>query len=124
MENAQAFSDRADNILKAGKLQDYISLEVNESVEIEKKYKGGGRPAPNAPFDIIEIHKLSLSATNDTEAVDQYLLSAGWRIYVTDTPADMMTLLTITLQVLTTIEFVSRKEPEKTDESISGPGKS
>jgi transposase len=133
-------------------------------METKKKYKGRGRPDPNSPFDIIEIHKLSLSATHDSEAIEQNRVLAGWRIYVTNTPADMITLnqssqyyrdeylvergfhrfkkgsipalplfirlperikglmllLTVALQVLTSIEFVARKELEKAGESISG----
>jgi len=92
VENAEAFLGRVRLTLKNMWLQDYIRLEAHDSVETWKKYKGGGRPGPNAPFDIIEIHKLSLSTTHDSKAVEEQRSSAGRRIYVTDTPADMMTL--------------------------------
>ncbi len=164
VESAEVFLVRARRILKNMKLQDYLRLEVNDSVETKKKYKGRGRPGPNTPFEIIEIHKLSLSATHDSDAIERHRLLAGWRIYVTNTPVDRMTLcqssqyyrdeylvergfhrfkkgsipalplfiriperikglmllLTVALQVLTSIEFVARKELEKSDESISG----
>jgi len=163
-ESAAAFLERAQRILKNMKFRDFIHLEVHDKVETRKKYKGRGRPGPNTPFEIIEIHKLSLSATRNSEAIEQHRLLAGWRIYVTNTPVDKMTLnqssqyyrdeylvergfhrfkkgcipalplflriperikglmllLTVALQVLTSIEFVARKELEKSDESISG----
>ncbi len=164
VESAEAFLERADRTLKNMKLQDYIRLEAHDSAETKKKYKGRGRPGPNTPFDIVEIHKLSLCVTHDAKAIEEQRLSAGWRIYVTDTPADMMTLnqssqyyrdeylvergfhrfkkgsipalplfiriperikglmllLTVALQVLTSIEHAARKELEESGESISG----
>jgi len=163
-ESAEAFLARAWRVLKNMKLQDYIHLEVHDSVETWKKYKGRGRPGPDTPFEIIEIHKLSLSATHDSKDIEQHRLLAGWRIYVTNTSFDKMTLnqssqyyrdeylvergfhrfkkgsipalplflriperikslmllLTVALQVLTSIEFVARKELEESDDSISG----
>lgn len=164
VESAEAFLERAKRTLKNMKLQDYIHLKVHDSVETWKKYKGRGRPGPNTPFDIVEIHKLSLSSAHDSKAIKEQRLLAGWRIYVTDTPADMMTLnqssqyyrdeylvergfhrfkkgsipalplfiriperikglmllLTVALQVLTSIEHAARKELEESGESISG----
>lgn len=163
-ENAEKYLNRAQKVLKEKGLENYILLEVKASVETRKKYNGKGRPGRNTPYKIVETCKLSLCVTHDTEAIDQYLILAGWRIYVTNLPAErmslnqssqyyrdeylvergfhrfkkgsipalplylriperikgMMLLLTIALQVLTSIEFVSRRELEKTDESISG----
>ncbi|MDM8543439.1 hypothetical protein QUF90_20385 [Desulfococcaceae bacterium HSG9] len=70
VENVEAFLGRACLTLKNMWLQDYIRLEVHDSVETWKKYKGRGCPGPNAPFDIIEIHKLSLSTTHDPKVIE------------------------------------------------------
>ena len=110
---------------------------------------------------MVDIRSLAPVVHRDEEAIDQFGLSAGWRIFVTNA-AEMtlnqsthyyrdewlvergfhrfkrghipvlslflrlperikgLLLLTIALQVLTLMEFVSRKELAKKDETISG----
>ena len=163
-ETADSFQARANQILQDHKLQDYLRIEVNESVTSQKKYIGRGRPGPNTPFKTVEIRKLSIQVQRDGEAIEQFQRLAGWRIYVTNVSPEQMTLnqstqyyrdewlvergfhrfkrghipalplflriqerikglmllLTIALQVLTLMEFVSRKELAKNNETISG----
>lgn len=163
-ETADSFQARANQILQDHKLQDYLRIEVNESVTSQKKYIGRGRPGPNTPFKTVEIRKLSIQVQRDGEAIEQFQRLAGWRIYVTNVSPEQMTLnqstqyyrdewlvergfhrfkrghipalplflhiqerikglmllLTIALQVLTLMEFVSHKELAKNNETISG----
>lgn len=163
-DTADTFRAKADSILKSHRIQDYICLEVNETIELVKKYKGKGRPTQNTPYEMIEVRHLDLQYGLNEDAIEEYKKLAGWRIYVTNTTAHQMTLnqsaqyyrdeylvergfhrfkkghipvlplfirvperikglmllLTIALQVLTLIEFVSRKELSKNNESISG----
>jgi len=150
--------------LKNYKLQDYLDIEVDESVTSQKKYIGRGRPDPNTSFRTVEIRKFSIGVKRNEVAIEQFESLAGWRIYVTNVPPEKMTLnqstqyyrdewlvergfhrlkrgnipalplflripkrikglmllLTIALQVLTLMEFVSRKELSKNNETISG----
>lgn len=163
-EGAGEFLERAQSVLKDKGLQNFVRVEVDETVEKKKMYKCKGRPGRNAPYEIIENRKLSLAVTRDSEAIDRYLLLTGWRVFVTNTPAErmslaqgsqyyrdeytvergfhrfkrgsipalpiflnidarikgLMMLLTIALQVVTSMEFVARRELGRNDESISG----
>lgn len=163
-ETADSFQARADQILQNQELQDYLRVEVEDSVTLQKKYIGKGRPGPNTPFTKVEIRKLSIRVQRDEVEIEQFQRLAGWRIYVTNVPSEQMTLnqstqyyrdewlvergfhrfkkghipalplflripkrikglmllLTIALQVLTLMEFVSRKELSKNNETISG----
>lgn len=164
-ERAAEFLARADKILKYYKVKDAISLEIKEFITHKKKYKGRGRPGPNSPYKMVKIRNLTLSIQHNDAVIDQYLSLAGWRIYVTNTSADrmslnqstqyyrnewlvergfhrlkkgslpalplflrlpdrikgLMMLLTVALQALTLIEYVSRRELENDKEkTISG----
>jgi len=118
----------------------------------------------NTPYTMTKTQNLRLSVQHNEDLIDQYLALAGWRIYVTNTSSDrmslnqstqyyrnewlvergfhrfkngsiralplflrlpnrikgLMMLLTIALQVLTLIEYVSRRELENSNETISG----
>lgn len=91
-ENAEKYLARAQKILKEKKLEDAVFLKVKESITHKKKHKGRGRPGPNTPFTMIEIRKLKLSIQHNESAINQYLSLAGWRIYVTNTSSDRMSL--------------------------------
>ncbi len=91
-EGAGEFLERAQSVLKDKGLQNFVRVEVRETVEKKKKYKCKGRPGRNTPYDTVENRKLSLAVTRDSEAIDRYLLLAGWRIFVTNTPAERMNL--------------------------------
>ncbi len=91
-EGADELLERARKVLKDKKLQNFVRVEVNETVEKKKKYKCKGRPGRNTPYDIVENRKLTLAATTDSEAIEQYLLLAGWRIFVANAPAERMSL--------------------------------
>ena len=163
-ESAAEFLARADKILKYYKVKDVISLEIKEFITHKKKYKGRGRPGPDTPYEIVETQNLTLSIQHNETVIDQYLSLAGWRIYVTNTSTDrmslnqstqyyrnewlvergfhrfkkgslpalplflrlperikgLMMLLTVALQALTLIEYVSRRELENNEETISG----
>jgi len=163
-DTAVTFRAKADAILKNLHVQDFICLQINETIEDVKKYIGKGRPTQNTPFEMVEMRHLDLEYALNEDAIEEYKKMAGWRIFVTNTTADQMTLnqsaqyyrdeylvergfhrfkkgnipvlplfirlperikglmllLTIALQVLTLMEFVSRKELAKNNESISG----
>jgi len=163
-DTAGSFRIKAEKILQASGVEDYFSLEVNDSITERKKYLGKGRPGPKTPFEMVRIRSLALVVHRNEEAIDQFRLLAGWRIFVTNVaqsrmslhqatqyyrdewliergfhrfkkghiPAlplflrlperikGLMLLLTMALQVLTLMEFVSRRELSKNDETISG----
>lgn len=91
-ESAKQFLARAQKILKEKKVEEAISLEVKKSITKMKKYKGRGRPGPNTPYTTIKIRDLKLSIQHNEAEIDQCLSLAGWRIYVTNTSSDRMSL--------------------------------
>jgi transposase len=163
-ETADSFQERAKKILENANLHNCLQLELNEAITLEKKYVGKGRPGPNRPLKTVEIRKISIQVHRNEAAIEQFKALAGWRIYVTNVPADRMTvnqstqyyrdewlvergfhrfkkghipalplflriperikglmlLLTIALQALTLMEFVSRKELARNKETLSG----
>jgi transposase len=163
-DTASTIRTKADNILKTYRVQEVISLNINETIELVKKYKGKGRPCLNTPYEMVENRHVDLQHCLNEDAVAEYNKLAGWRIYVTNTTSEQMTLnqsaqyyrdeylvergfhrfkkghipalplfiriperikglmllLTIALQILTLIEYVSRNELAKTNDSIAG----
>jgi transposase len=163
-DTADSFRIKAEKILQAYSAEDYLRLEINETITTQKKYIGRGRPGPKTPFEMVDIRSLTLVVHRNEEAIEQFRLLAGWRIFVTNVAESRMTLnqstqyyrdewliergfhrfkrghiptlplflrlperikglmllLTVALQVLTLMEFVSRRELSKKDETISG----
>ena len=163
-ETADTFLKRAERILKDYNVTELITLTVNESVHPKKKYIGRGRPGTDTPYKMIEIREFTLSFQHNDDAISECLTLAGWRIYVTNTPSEklslnestqyyrnewsvergfhrfkngclpalplfirlpdrikgLMLLLMIALQVLTLIEYVSRRSLEKQNETVAG----
>jgi len=163
-DTVDSFRMKAEKILQECSAQDYLRFEINEAVTTQKKYIGKGRPGPNTPFKMVDIQSITLVVHRNEEAIEEFRLLAGWRIFVTNVAESRMTLnqstqyyrdewvvergfhrfkrghipalplflrlptrikglmllLTIALQALTLMEFVSRRELSKENETISG----
>jgi transposase len=91
-ESFETFRARAEKILKAHNIDNAVSLEVTKSISHIKKYKGKGRPAPNSPYEMIETPTFNLAFKRNESAIEQSLSLAGWRIYVTNTPENRLSL--------------------------------
>jgi transposase len=91
-EDIDRFRARAENILKAQKVDDAISMEVTESIRHEKKYASKGRPTGNSSHKTVKIRTLNLAFKRNEAAIEQSLNLAGWRIYVTNAPEDRLSL--------------------------------
>ncbi len=57
-----------------------------------KKYEGKGRPGPDSPYKMIETRTFNLDFKRNESAIEQSLSLAGWRIYVTNTPENRLSL--------------------------------
>ena len=163
-DTVDSFRMKAEKILQECSAQNYLRFEINEAVTTQKKYIGKGRPGPNTPFKMVDIQSITLVVHRNEEAIEEFRLLAGWRIFVTNVAESRMTLnqstqyyrdewvvergfhrfkrghipalplflrlptrikglmllLTVALQVLTLMEFVSRRELSKENETISG----
>lgn len=163
-DTVESFRVKAQKVVQTYNMEDYLNLDITESVTTKKKYIGRGRPGPQTPFEWVDIKSLTLETSRNEEEIDQFRALAGWRIFVTNVDENKMTLtqstqyyrdewqvergfhrfknghipalplflriqerikglmllLTIALQVLTLMEFVSRRELSKNNEQISG----
>ncbi len=163
-ESADDFRKRAELILKQQKVTDFIVPKIDESIKRKRKYIGPGRSGPDRRYKMEKIRTVTLSYKHDDNAIEQFKALAGWRIFISNTPAETMSLnqsvqyyrdewqvehgfhrfkkgslpalplflridarikgqmqiLTIALQALTLLEFVSRRELAWNKETISG----
>jgi transposase len=163
-DTAESLHTKADKIVQACGVAEYLGFEIDASVTTRKKYIGRGRPGPQTPFKMVDILNLAVRVHRDEAAIAQHRQLAGWRIFATNAPESRMTLnqatqyyrdewlvergfhrfkkghipalplflrlperikglmmlLTIALQVLTLMEFVSRKELSKQDDTLAG----
>ena len=71
-------------------MTDIIAVQVHETVTQQKHYIGAGRPGPNRPFELREVCHLQVTFEHDEVALAEVLTLAGWRIYVTNVPAETL----------------------------------
>lgn len=83
---------QAQAVLKQYKVEGLLKVEVTERVWVEERYVGPGRPGPNRPTHLIEHRKLELSVERQPAAIEEAEALAGWRLYVTDAPAEKLSL--------------------------------
>ena len=91
-ESFESFRARAEKILKTQNIDNAVSLKVTDSISHIKKYEGKGRPGPNRPYKMIETRTFNLDFERNESAIEQSLNLAGWRIYVTNTPENRLSL--------------------------------
>jgi len=91
-ESAAALLTRAENIVKHYKMTGMITVQVHETVIQKKHYVGPGRPGPNRPFELRQVRHLHVTFERDDATWNEVLTLAGWRIYVTNTPAETLSL--------------------------------
>jgi transposase len=91
-ESFESFRARAEKILKTQNIDNAVSLKVTDSINHIKKYEGKGRPGPNSPYKMIETRTFNLDFERNESAIEQSLNLAGWRIYVTNTPENRLSL--------------------------------
>ena len=91
-ESAAALLTRAEDIVKHYKMTGMITVQVHETVIQKKQYVGPGRPGPNRPFELHQVRHLQVTFERDDASWNEVLTLAGWRIYVTNIPADTLSL--------------------------------
>jgi transposase len=91
-DTADSFRIKAEKIVQTYNVEDYLHLDVNESITMQKKYIGKGRPGPKTPFEMVDIKNLTLMIERDQGAISRFRLLAGWRIFVTNVDEARMTL--------------------------------
>jgi transposase len=96
--NAKPASDRADlerraqAIVARYRVTDYLSLSFRERVTRHTRYVGRGRPGPNRRQETIETRVWLVRAHRRPTAIAESDRLAGWRVYVTNVPAQRLSL--------------------------------
>ena len=96
--NAKPATDRADlemraqAILTRYRVSDYLGLSFRERVERHTRYVGRGRPGANRPTQTLESRTWTVTSHRRPAAIAVAERLAGWRIYVTNTPAQRLSL--------------------------------
>jgi len=99
-------AERALGKVKPGPEADLVSLTVQSQVMLErhrvgdylrvtwtphttqtKRYLKRGRHGPNSPFEMVTTTRWQLTIERQPEAIETFNRLAGWRLYVTNTPA-------------------------------------
>jgi transposase len=83
---------RAQALLTRYDVADYLDVGYTEHVERQTRYLGGGRPGPNRPTQTFETHTWTVKSTRRRAAINRFNRLAGWRVYVTNTPARRLSL--------------------------------
>jgi transposase len=83
---------RAQAILTRYAVADYLEVRYAEHVERQTRYLGGGRPGPNRSTQTIETHTWTAKTKRRRAALNRFNRLAGWRVYVTNTPARRLSL--------------------------------
>lgn len=91
-ESAAALLARAEALVKRHQMTGLLTVQVHETISQEKHYLGPGRPSPNRPFELREVRLLHVTFERDEAALAELLALLGWRIYVTNVSAEIMSL--------------------------------
>jgi len=83
---------RAQTILTRYRVTDYLGLSFRERVTHHTRYVGRGRPGPNRPTQTTETRTWTVTARRRPAAIAVSERLAGWRVYVTNTPAQRLSL--------------------------------
>lgn len=96
-ETAAEFLARAQRVAQHRHVTGLFHITVTEEVTIQRRYLQRGRPGPDTPYEDVEERRLHLHVQRDTDAISQVQLLLGWRIYVTNVPAERMSLAQATV---------------------------
>jgi transposase len=84
---------QAQAILTRYRVTDYLRLRFRERVTCRTRYVGRGRPGPHRPQATVETHTWTVTARRRPAALARCEHMAGWRVYVTNTPAQRLSLV-------------------------------
>jgi len=87
-----ALQQRVAALLTKGKVEDYLDVTVQDSVVQEERLVGRGRRGANRQTRVVEKHRLAVTVTRRTAAIEEAEKLAGWRLYVTNVAPEQMGL--------------------------------
>ncbi len=91
-ETREACVQRAHKVLQQQQTTAYFTITIQEKVTEQKRYRPRGRPTPTTPCELVTRTTLALTYARHTETSAAALTRAGWRVYVSNTTAEDMSL--------------------------------
>ncbi len=88
----QTLDTRAQTLLAHHQVAEYLSLTIREHVERHTRYVGPGRPGPKRANTTVETRTWTVHTRRRPAAIREFERLAGWRIYVTNTPANRLSV--------------------------------
>jgi len=93
IEEEQVLVEKADAILKQHQVEGLLSYTFERQVEQQVKYIGRGRGTKDRPQQVVERVRYQITAiVRDEQAITALQQTFGWRAYVTDVPAEQLSL--------------------------------
>jgi transposase len=83
---------RVTTLLDQERVTDYLQVDVEDQVTYKERLTGRGREGPNHQRRTVEKHRLVLTVTRQTTAIQQAERLAGWRLYVSNTSPERMSV--------------------------------
>lgn len=87
-----AVETRAQAIVTRYRVSDYLGLSFRERVTRHTGHVGRGRPGPHRPTQLCETHTWTVRVHRRPAAIALGERLAGWRVYVTNTPAQRLSV--------------------------------
>jgi transposase len=91
-ESVLDVQSRVHTILTRYKIEGLIQVDLSETTTPRKRFIGRGRPGPDRPFQLVTEHQIHLSYHRWEAAIDEQRQLAGWRIHVTNTAEERLSL--------------------------------
>jgi transposase len=88
----QILDTRAQTILARHQVAEYLSLTIREHVERHTRYVGPGRPGPKRAKATVATRTWTVHTRRRPAVIREFERLAGWRVYVTNTPADRLSV--------------------------------
>ena len=91
-QDGQALQEKVDKLLESDRLEQYLLVTINKQIRYPKVYCTPGCPNQESSFRRVRQTTLTLTYQRQETAIAEFRTLAGWRLYVTNAPAQRLSL--------------------------------
>ena len=93
IKEEETLTEKANAILQYHRVEELLSYTFERQAERQVKYVGRGRGSAERPRQVVERVRYQITAVvRDEDAIAALQQTFGWRAYVTDVPAEQLSL--------------------------------
>jgi transposase len=92
-ERAEAVQERVDALLKRHDVAAWLTVLVEETATVTRRSGRRGRPSATTLVEEVTTYQVQLSVQRNAEAIAEAQRLAGWRIYVTNSVTEDVSLV-------------------------------